>query len=303
MPFPKKEGTDRFGVQAPPRPPLGQEGESRTCRGWWIAALRAAGAGTRAREGGVRKAIPAALRIAGPTRGAPISAGGGERPSQGHLCPSVPPSRPLPRRRPWGLSLLEAPFRLQGVAVPYSPVQGRRGRRGRVTAANPSFPHRVFPGANQPWHPVARRALPSALRPRGCAPGCCHCWGKGPPATDSPPSPCRQAGDGGRAGAAQAGDPLGRVPKGSGARAPLRRGPASWHNAGREQGEPRCHFTTWLSPLPPGVRRTGPRCGRHPWLAAGRGAGASGRRGWCFAVHTPPSCSFWFSCAVAGPYF
>lgn len=52
-----------------------------------------------------------------------------------------------------------------------------------------------------------------------------------------------------------------------------------------------------------GTHRGGPRCGRHPWLAAGRGAGASGRGGRCFAVRTPPSCSFRFPRTVAGRIF
>lgn len=164
-----------FGVQVSPKTPLGGQGESRTCRSQQISPLHAAGAGIWAGEGGVRKAIPAALRISGPTLRAPISAGGGERPSQGHLCPSVPPSQPLPWFYPRGLSLLEDPFRHQGVAVPYDAMQGWRGHGGRVTISlrqpSLSFPHRLFPVQasrgilwhTEPWHELS---VPAAV-PQG----------------------------------------------------------------------------------------------------------------------------------------
>lgn len=59
-------------------------------------------------------------------------------------------------------------------------------------------------------------------------------------------------------------------------RAPLRCHPAAWHNAECEQGEPRCHFTPWLSPLPLRVHGD-PQGGSQVRMSPLAGSGA---RGW-----------------------
>lgn len=145
---------------------------------------------------------------------------------------------------------------------------------------SPSFPHGFFPGAKQPWHPVAHRAPPCALHPRSCVPGCCHRWGKCPQAADSPPNPA----DGHEFWGSASQGPPGRSGPQRGAGQGLLRdatqplGTMQGANKGSpgvtlQRGCPRC------LPEPTGTRRMGPRCGRHPWLAAGREAGTSGRGG------------------------
>jgi len=223
-------------------------------------------------KGGVRKAIPVAPCISSPTLEAPISAGGGECPSRGHLCPSVPPGRPL--------SLLEDPFWCWDVAVPGGRRRGWMGPRGRVTSSpaepSSSFPHALLLGANQRWHlcPCREIPVPTVVAHSGVTAG------------ESVPRqltalPALQTGVRFGAGrAAQAGDRLGgRVPKGRRARAPLRCHPGARHKAGHRQGEPRSCFTTWLSPLPPrahGDPQDGPQERTSPLSgSSGRGAGAS----------------------------
>ena len=176
----------------------------------------------------MRKAIPAAPRTAVPTLGAPISAGGGECPSQGHLCPSVPPGCLQPRC----CSQRRALSVHSGITAPYSPVQGGRearqwGRDACIIAVGWGEPSPCFQRWLL-WH-----------QHRGPISHCwdCHC---GCPTTQGGCDSHASQGPRKRAGQSLL----------------LH---TAWHNARYEQGEPRCHLTTGLHitavPLHGGVRR------------------------------------------------
>lgn len=188
------------------------------------------------------KSHPRSPAIAGPTLRAPISAGGG-------ACPSRATCAHLSLLT----VLLEEPFCRQVVAVPVRPREGWRGRRDVQPC--PSVPHRQSGHATL-RHPEPRPGVSIPLSPPEKCPLAAH----------KSPS-MRQEG----AGAMQARDSQGgQVPEGKRARSPLRCHPSAWHNARCEGGEPRCHFTPWLSP--PGAHG-GPQV-RTSALAG------SGARGW-----------------------
>lgn len=204
------------------------------------------GAGSGAGEGGVRKAIPAALGIAGPTLGAPVTAGGGARPLPGPPVPICP----FWRTRFGSRVLL--------TTCPRAGTEGTRWQgHTQPPAATPTLPAPPFP-----------RCKPRALGPCGCAPGCCHLR-KGSPAADNPPIESQGSG---QPGVTQARVPLGGG-KGS---APGPRGRLAQRRA-PARGAP---VSLYAAALPAPAAGPRPPAGRVPGEDASSPLAGSGARGW-----------------------